>query len=72
MRRLGLLVVALAVLAACGGEESGSRADEAAGPRTSSAAGDGVALEGKTLDGAPLSLADFRGKPVFVNVWASW
>ena len=31
-----------------------------------------VALEGKTLNGARLSLADLRGKPVFVNVWASW
>mgnify|MGYP000053033713 CR=1 FL=1 len=26
----------------------------------------------KTLAGAPLSLADFRGKVVYLNVWASW
>jgi cytochrome c biogenesis protein CcmG, thiol:disulfide interchange protein DsbE len=30
------------------------------------------ALTGVTLDGKQLSLAKLRGKPVFVNVWASW
>ncbi|WP_294237062.1 TlpA disulfide reductase family protein [uncultured Sphingomonas sp.] len=25
-----------------------------------------------TLDGKPASLADFRGKPVLVNLWATW
>ena len=25
-----------------------------------------------TLDGKQLSLAKFRGKPVFINVWSSW
>lgn len=29
-------------------------------------------LSGTTFDGAPWSLADQRGKPVVVNVWASW
>ncbi len=24
------------------------------------------------LDGQPVSLSDFRGRPVFVNFWASW
>jgi len=24
------------------------------------------------LDGKPVSLSDFRGKPVFINFWASW
>lgn len=31
-----------------------------------------VELEGKGVDGEPLSLADFRGKPVVVVVWGSW
>jgi peroxiredoxin len=26
----------------------------------------------KTLDGGEASLADFRGRPVFINFWASW
>ncbi len=25
-----------------------------------------------TMDGTPLNLSDFRGKPVVVNFWASW
>ena len=30
------------------------------------------ALEGKGLDGAPLSAAPFRGKVLVVSVWATW
>lgn len=29
-------------------------------------------IEGLTIDGERVSLADFRGRAVFVNVWASW
>ena len=29
-------------------------------------------IEGVTIDGEHVSLADFRGRAVFVNVWASW
>ncbi|MEU6340759.1 TlpA disulfide reductase family protein [Streptomyces sp. NPDC046977] len=29
-------------------------------------------LSGKTVDGARLSLADYKGKVVVVNVWGSW
>lgn len=29
-------------------------------------------LAGTTLEGRPISLADFRGRPLFVNVWAAW
>jgi thiol-disulfide isomerase/thioredoxin len=31
-----------------------------------------ISYEGHDLDGKPLSLADFRGKPVVVVVWGSW
>ena len=30
------------------------------------------AISGKDLDGAPLDLASFQGKPLIVNVWGSW
>jgi thiol-disulfide isomerase/thioredoxin len=31
-----------------------------------------IELEGKDLDGKPLSLADLRGKVAVVNVWGAW
>ena len=71
MRRLGLLVVLLTVVAGCGGEDRSSQRSSPAGPTTSGSA-EGVELAGETLDGSALSLADLRGTPVFVNVWASW
>ena len=65
--RIARLVVAAAVLAlvACGGadEEQG----QTAAPRRAA-----PTISGTTLDGRKLSLAQFRGKPVMVNAWASW
>jgi hypothetical protein len=29
-------------------------------------------LSGTTLDGKKLTLSQFRGRPVFINVWSSW
>jgi hypothetical protein len=71
MLRLGLLAVALATLAACGGGSSGGDG-VASGTTTGSPPAAEAGLEGQTLDGGRLSLADLRGTPVFVNVWASW
>ena len=34
--------------------------------------GDPVDLTGTDLDGKPIDLADYRGKPVVVVVWGSW
>ncbi len=34
--------------------------------------GEPVELAGEDLDGNPVDVADLRGKPVVVNVWASW
>jgi hypothetical protein len=66
MRRL-LAIAALAlVAAACG---SSGEPDEAAAPQPT---GPGSELSGESIDGERLSLADFRGKRVLVNVWSSW
>jgi hypothetical protein len=29
-------------------------------------------IVGLTLEGKRVNLAQFRGKPVFINVWSSW
>ena len=34
--------------------------------------GEVVSLAGETLDGGQLDIANWRGKPVVVNLWASW
>ena len=60
---LALLSVAVA---ACGGEA------ESTAPATTATATATAPVAGTTLDGEPISLDDFRGKPVFVNVWSSW
>jgi hypothetical protein len=66
-------------------EDGVARSDGAGGAGDAAATGDGGAtddaaasrpaappIEGTTLDGERISLADFRGRPVFVNVWSSW
>ena len=79
MRAVLLVVWGLLALAAagCGGETDASppaeTAVEAPVAAPVEARGEPApAIEGITIDGKRLSLAAFRGKPVFVNVWASW
>jgi cytochrome oxidase Cu insertion factor (SCO1/SenC/PrrC family) len=76
MRVLGLLLALCAlVVAGCGG---GSSAEEAAPPADTTPPAEvadrppAPPVEGVSLDGERISLANFRGKPVFVNVWSSW
>ena len=68
MHRLSLLVVLLVMLAACGGGSGDNGAARTTGAGSPAA----VDIEGETLDGKRLSLTSLRGKPTFVNVWASW
>jgi hypothetical protein len=68
------IAVAVAVLAACGGSSDGGMEPPAAAPATPEDAGRqrAPAIMGISLDGEPISLEDFRGEPVLVNVWSSW
>jgi hypothetical protein len=60
----GLRVLALMLaLAGCGSAEEATQAPSSEPANT---------VSGTTLDGETVSLADFRGTPVFVNVWSSW
>ena len=74
VRALAVIVALLALVAAGCGSESGNEATPTTTTEAAQSAGGRVApaIEGTTLDGERLSLADFRGRPVLVNVWAAW
>ena len=78
MRALGLLLALGALVAAgCGG---GGGSEEAAPPSrggptatvTATKREPAPPIAGTSLDGEHISLADYRGRAVFVNVWSSW
>lgn len=83
MRRAPVLLVAATLcaglLAGCSNDVGGSSGDQGyvagKGIITSLKAADRKApaeVSGTTIDGKRVSLADFRGKVVVVNVWGSW
>jgi hypothetical protein len=79
VRGLAVIATFFAVLAVgCGsGEEATpppptTTATETAPPEESSSRPPAPTIEGRTLDGEAVSLADFRGRAVLVNVWSSW
>lgn len=65
MRHLLLALLAVLALAGCGSES-------ASAPEETATHGTEPSVSGTGLGGEPISLADFHGKPVFVNVWSSW
>jgi hypothetical protein len=76
-----VLVTALCALAAagCGGDGSGERAvsqapapSEAEAPSGTSGRDRAPTIAGTSLDDELVSLADYRGQAVLVNVWFSW
>lgn len=70
-RRLALLALAALVLAGCG-SASEAMEPEAAAPAQAAPGGGEDAITGTDLDGEPISFAEFRGRPLLVNVWSSW
>lgn len=78
--RGAVLLVAVSLAAgACGGDQAAEPAPPVA---ATTAAGGGSTLttertpapdiRGRTLDGTPIRLADFRGQAVIVHLWSSW
>ena len=78
MRWLGTAVALLAMTAGvgCGGE----RTDDAAAPRETVTEPPAPTsnrqatppVSGVTLVGTAISITDFRGRAVLINVWSSW
>ncbi len=66
-RRACVVLLLAVVVAGCGQSTtpSGSPSNAGAGDRA-------PLLTGTTLDGTSFDLANFRGRPVIVNFWASW
>lgn len=69
-RRLALLALAALVLTGCGSANEAMEPEAA--PPAQAAPGGGDAITGTDLDGEPVSFAEFRGRPLLVNVWSSW
>lgn len=75
MRSLMVLVLALA-LGACDTEKNAAPQPEAKEPigrvDISAAGQDAPAIPFEGPNGGPATLASFRGKPLLVNLWATW
>lgn len=74
---IAVAILIVGVIAANGGDNSdtGSKASRSAAPTEKSESADrdpAPNISGETLDGKQASLKDFRGKPVVLQVFASW
>ena len=65
MKRVGFVALAV-TLVALGAAHAATPPEAKPRPRPKAPLFDGTTLEGKTV-----SLASFRGRPLFVNVWSS-
>jgi cytochrome oxidase Cu insertion factor (SCO1/SenC/PrrC family) len=70
MGRLALLALLALSLAGCGSSETAPPPPPAAPTDGTQEGAHDVA--GVGLEGESISLGDFRGRPVLVNVWSSW
>ncbi len=76
------IVLSLLAASACSPASAGKPVDESGQSFVSSdgsvterplgSRGSAIQLQGATLDGGSLDLADLRGKVVVINVWGSW
>lgn len=67
-------ILAVIALAACshGSNATGGGAGSATAPSVAKVGAQAPAFNEPTVAGAPLSMADLRGKPVYLNFFASW
>ncbi|HXH89013.1 MAG TPA: hypothetical protein VNI55_10475 [Gaiellaceae bacterium] len=79
--KLALSAVAALLLVGCGGSEPeagqpGTTQSEPGATATSAPsatpAGNVPEIAGTALDGKALDVTEYRGRPLFVNVWSSW
>jgi thiol-disulfide isomerase/thioredoxin len=74
MKISAVAIIPFLLLLACGGE-SRPGAPPAAGQRQPGGSVDGVSLakyEAKKLDGSAFRMSELEGRPVLVNLWATW
>jgi thiol-disulfide isomerase/thioredoxin len=82
VRKIGatsLAIISIVLLSGCGADSisnnsdsgfiSGNGATVLVSPQER---GDAIELAGETLDGEQLDIANWKGKPVVINLWASW
>ena len=77
MRFAAVALLVVAIAAGCGsGEDQTSPPQQTTTitqPDARAAAREAApSLSGASLDGDPLALRDFRGRPLLINVWSSW
>jgi len=78
--KLALSAVAAVLLVGCGGSQPEASQPETTqsepGATSTSApsepAGNVPEIAGTALDGKALDVTEYRGRPLFVNVWSSW
>ena len=74
VRLLTLTALATAIASGCGGsqDQAAPATETVQEAVTPSGRPPAPELTGTTLGGETVSLGDFRGRPVLVNVWSSW
>jgi thiol-disulfide isomerase/thioredoxin len=72
--RVAILVfwVSLLPVLGCSAQDGGDAGASAAGAAAEKAKRPAPGFELKAPDGRPVSLADYRGKPVVIDFWATW
>jgi peroxiredoxin len=66
-RKLMVLVLAISLVASCGAKKN-----ESSGKKAASGRKPAFAFQLVTLDGKKISLGDYKGKALIVDVWDTW